>query len=44
MASSKGFLPAPRAFKEGEEGVVGGGVGGRRPFAASQSSSTNLRH
>lgn len=29
------------AERAGEEGFVGGGVGGRRSLAASQSSSTN---
>ncbi len=30
--------------KVGEGGFVGGGVGGRRSLAASQSSSTNWQH
>ncbi len=38
VASWKGYLVG---LWTGDEGVVGGGVGGRRSLAASQSSSTN---
>ena len=44
IVASEDVSEALLAVRVGDGGFVGGGVGGRRSFAASQSSSTNCNH